>query len=158
MSDIDQCQSITFQCYLKNGSTFNYDTKAYNNAITFQPDVAIVRAANFMATDSNTTGYRYTSSLLVWSNLTNNYIATLNPVWNPSNVVGAGAITITCNASANPQTMLNLPSKFVPNVLQFAIHQTNNSATAPFDNKILSITTNDAYLQMTIDFIKYKKK
>lgn len=129
MSDIENCQSVTLQGYIKTTAptTFNYDMHLYGNELKFVPDVCIVRAVNFLCTDNNTQAYRYTSGILLWSNLNNNFIATINPIWNPSNT---GTITVTGNYTSNPHNVINLRGKTIPNVLQFQFYNsTNNSAT-----------------------------
>lgn len=155
MSDIENCQSITLMGYLKSATTtsFNYDPRQYNNEIKFIPDVCIIRTVNFMATDNNTQGYRYGSGLLLWSNLTNNYIATINPVWNPSNI---GTIQVTCNYTSNPQSVIRFKGP-IPNILQFQVYSSAISATDPFSNNLIQFTANNVWIQLTIDFIQYKK-
>jgi hypothetical protein len=153
--DFHSCKSVNLIAYLNGTNTFTYGYSQNGNDIQFmRPDIAIVRSINYVGTATGSTGATTSPSqggvIQIWSDLTNNYIGNMAPVWNPA----SSTQVVTCNASSTPQNILDLKGKMVPAQSTFSLWTSSQLSATPFT---LTPATVTGQLGMTIDFIQLKK-
>lgn len=157
LSGIDEVNSVTLVTYLTGVSSFNYNYEQNNFSFgKMVPDFCIVRSLQFVGTANNNSGAGASpaggNTILIQSDLTGKLIGTLAPIWNPN--ASTPTFLVTCNASSNPENILDLRGRknTVQNSFQF--FTSSASTSSPFGITPITLT---GQLSMTLDFIKCRK-
>lgn len=151
MDNVEYCQTVNIQGMNIGTPNYEYDHLTKNNQLYFQPDICIVRSFSSDLILANIFQYVWAGGLLLWSNLTNNYIAGAVPVNNGSNIPGAN-INNNNNCSTTPNSIIFL-KRSIPRTLKFRLCYSSNSTSKPFDNAFVNI---NGFFQVTLEFIKFK--
>lgn len=152
LDNIDYFRTVSLQSANQSKTLLNFNFTTKNYGINFVPDICIIRNVTWIIYRTSNAGYAYGGPLLLWSNLTNNYIAALNLSCNVSNFGGNFVSGFFCQSS--PNNVIKLKNE-IPTNMTFAFHTSLNDATNAFGTSVQPFV--NGFFEMTIDFIKFKE-